>query len=100
MKEGFIAPPWPHKRGDSVRAEYLIERIEKEASLQSGLYYEIYEYRALSALNNILKALNATDKKTFIDTAAAYGFRLDAQTLAESSMAFRETMDQIWRDRV
>lgn len=29
-KTGFIAPPWPHVRGDSVSAASLISRIEKK----------------------------------------------------------------------
>lgn len=28
----FIAPPWPHVRGNSVSAECLIQRMEQEAN--------------------------------------------------------------------
>lgn len=100
MKTGFIAPPWPHVRGDSVSAVCLIQRIEKEANRSCGLYYEIYNYRALSELNGVLANLSAGDAATFITVAASRGFHLNESTLRDSSKAYQETMDEIRRDQV
>lgn len=43
FKRGFIAPPWPHTRGDSVSAISLIHRTSKNAGQSCGQYYEIYQ---------------------------------------------------------
>ena len=47
-KTGFIAPPWPHVRGDSVSAASLISRIEKEA------------HRGITKSTNIAPCANCT----------------------------------------
>lgn len=99
FKNGFIAPPWPHVRGDSVNAECLIQRIEKEANRGCGLYYEIYNYRALSELNDVLANLNAGDTATFQAVAASRGFHLDRATLIEAGREYQEIIAEIRREQ-
>lgn len=94
-KPGFIAPPWPHLSGDSVSAESLIQRIEKEAHHGCGLYYEIYQYRVLCELRSLLASLSAGDAETFQQAAAKRGFHLDDKTLQESRQCYHETLAEI-----
>lgn len=97
LKIGFIAPPWPHVRGDSVSAASLITRIEKEAHRGCGLYYEIYNYRALSELMAVLTNLSAGDAETFIRVAANRGFHLNGSAMGESCKVYLETIEEIRR---
>lgn len=99
FKKGFIAPPWPHIRGDSVRAECLIQRIEKEANRGCGLYYEIYHYRALSKLYGVLVNLSAGDAATFRTVAASRGFSLDSGALYEAGREYQESLADIRREQ-
>ena len=99
FKRGFIAPPWPHIRGDSVSAECLIQRIEKEANRGCGLYYEIYNYRALSRLYGMLANLSAGDAATFKAVAASRGFSLDRSTLIEAGREYQEILAEIRREQ-
>ncbi|ROH76244.1 hypothetical protein EC392_15900 [Lonsdalea populi] len=96
---GFIAPPWPHLRGDSVSAVSIIERIEKEAGRTYGQHYEIYHYHAMRELQQIQANLSADDADTFMKVAASRGFHLNAEALAASSMAFHKLMHDIWSKR-
>lgn len=95
FKPGFIASPWAHERGDSVSAENLIQRIEKEAHHGCGLHYEIYQYRVLSELRNLLANLSAGDAETFQQAAAKRGFHLDDKALEESRQCYHETLAEI-----
>ncbi|EOX8956954.1 hypothetical protein ACPW5J_004336 [Enterobacter hormaechei] len=99
FKRGFIAPPWPHARGDSVRAECLIQRIEKEASRGCGLYYEIYQYRVLEELSGVLANLDAGDAATFQEVTASHGFSLDESALQGAFQAYHETLSEIRREQ-
>ncbi|MER3868585.1 hypothetical protein J8865_25705 [Klebsiella pneumoniae] len=96
---GFIASPWPHIRGDSVSAASLISRIEKEAHRGCGLHYEIYQYRALCELNDVLTSLSVRDAETFRTVAADHGFSLSDNDFQESRMMYFETMDENRRDQ-
>lgn len=95
FKNGFIAPPWPHVRGDSVRAECLIQRIEKEANRGCGLHYEIYHYRLIGELRALLEGLNSNDRQTLTAEAARQGFQLDDTSAHESSLAYHNTLQEI-----
>ncbi|MCV6862044.1 hypothetical protein MZC50_09055 [Yersinia pestis subsp. pestis] len=95
FKPGFIAPPWPHITGDSVSAESLIQRIEKEAHHGCGLHYEIYQYHVLCELRSLLTSLSAGDAETFTQAAAKRGFHLDDKALKESRQCYHETLAEI-----
>ncbi|EKS9266615.1 hypothetical protein QC837_004556 [Salmonella enterica] len=99
FKPGFIAPPWPHTPGDSVNAESLIQRIEKEAHHGCGLHYEIYQYRALCKLRDLLTNLSAGDAEIFQQVAARRGFHLNESAMHETRKAYHETMDEIRREQ-
>lgn len=98
-KTGFIAPPWPHVRGDSVSAASLISRIEKEAHRGCGLYYEIYNYRALSQLMDVLTNLSAGDVATFSEIAERRGFHLSLDALDEAYETYLTLQSKIRRDQ-
>jgi hypothetical protein len=99
FKPGFITPPCPHVRGDSVSAASLITRIEKEAHRGCGLYYEIYNYRALSELMAVLTNLSAGDAETFIRVAANRGFSLDSSTRVEVDREYQKILTEIRREQ-
>ncbi|SYT49017.1 putative dopa decarboxylase protein remnant [Klebsiella pneumoniae] len=99
FKPGFIPPPWPHTPGDSVSAESLIQRIEKEANHGCGLYYEIYQYRAMRELQQTLANLSANDADTFMKVAASRGFHLNESAIRETRKAYHETMEEIRREQ-
>lgn len=99
FKPDFIAPPWPHARGDSVSAASLISRIEKEAHRGCGLYYEIYHYRALEALRALLPVLSAGDADTLCQCAAGQGFYLDDETRQASELVYRNVLNDIRREQ-
>jgi len=99
FKRGFIAPPCPHARGDSVSAACLVERAEKRAAQGCGLHYEIYEYRVLEELNDILANLSAGDAATFQAAAASRGFCLDESALQGAYQSYHATLSEIRREQ-
>lgn len=99
MKPGFISPPWAHTRGDSVSALSLINRAEKNAACGCGLHYEIYHYRVLDELQNVLTKLSADDAAIFLEIAASQGFRLDASALDEAWQAFNTTLVEVRKEQ-
>ncbi|MEP9269410.1 hypothetical protein [Enterobacter asburiae] len=99
MKPGFISPPWAHTRGDSVSALSLINRAEKNAACGSGLHYEIYLYRVLDELQNVLTKLSADDAAIFLEIAASQGFRLDASAINDAHQAYCVTLSEIRKEQ-
>lgn len=100
FKPGFIAPPWPHVRGDSVSAVSLIRRIEEEAARGCGLRYELYMYRALERLAVLLAGLNTADADTVREAFALRGFHLDDDALRHSERAYQNTLNQIRQEQI
>ena len=72
---GFIQHPWTRQRGDSMRAACVIEHIENEAMHGCGLYYEIYHYRVVCRLLQLMQTLNATDRITLTEEPTGEGLR-------------------------
>ncbi|MGP6457445.1 hypothetical protein ACRYSL_22565 (plasmid) [Enterobacter mori] len=99
LKPGFIAPPWPHLRGDSISAASLITRIEKEAHRGCGLYYEIYHFRVLDELQNALTKLSADDAAIFLEVAVSQGFRLDVSAINDAHQAYCVTLSEIRKEQ-
>lgn len=100
LKSGFISPPWPHTRGDTVSVLSLIRRTEQHAAHGCGLYYEIYHYRVLVELQNVLTKLSADDAAIFLEIAASQGFRLDASALDEGWQAYNTTLVELRKEQV
>ncbi|TDN48062.1 hypothetical protein [Scandinavium goeteborgense] len=99
-KAGFIAPPWPHLRGDSIRVLSLIRHIEKEASRTCGMHYEIYQHHALRELQDALTMLDADDAKVLAEISASRGFHLDEKSMQETNKAYRVILADIEREQL
>ena len=99
MKPGFISPPWAHTRGDSVSALSLINRAGKNAACGCGLHYEIYHYRVLDELQNVLTKLSGDDAAIFLEIAASQGFRLDASAINDAHQAYCVTLSEIRKEQ-
>ena len=98
-KKGFIKNPFSKNRGDSIKASVLVKKVSDNASKGCGLYYEIYEYRALSQLLQILEKLNTEDKLTFESESKKQGFNLDNKSISSSYISYRETMDEVYKNQ-
>ncbi|EEE2004516.1 hypothetical protein CI266_004950 [Salmonella enterica subsp. enterica serovar Kotte] len=96
---GFITPPWPHERGDSVSVRSLIQRAEKEAHHGCGLHFEIYQYRVLDQLKSQLAVIDAADVATFIEVAASCGYHLDDSTIQGARQAYEKKLEEIRKDQ-
>ncbi|HIE3619852.1 TPA: hypothetical protein ACXLW9_002918 [Yersinia enterocolitica] len=94
-KPGFIQHPWTHQCGDSMRAVCVIEHIENEAMRGCGLYYEIYHYRVICRLLQLLQTLNATDRITLTEEASQHGFTLDETSIKESRQRYSDVIREI-----
>lgn len=99
FKPGFITPPWPHTRGDSVSAKHLIQQLKNDANRGCGLYYEIYEHRLLSGLLDLHSTLSASDAATFRDVAASCGCSLAESDVQNARQAYSKIMDEIRREQ-
>lgn len=99
FKAGYIAPPWPHTRGDSVSAMSIINRILANAHHGCGLHDQIYEYRALAALMSAKDNLSAGDADILCQFAAGQGFCLDDNTFNQSCQAYHALMDELRQEQ-
>lgn len=100
LKPGFIVPPWPHVRGDSVSAISLVRRIEREAHHGCGLHDVIYHTRTLAALQALLPALSPGDADTLCQCAAGRGFHLDNIIFNESRQAYHALMAKLREEQI
>lgn len=99
LKPGFITPPWPHERGDSIKASCLIERFEKEAIAGCGLYFEIYEYRVRKELREIVDELSAEDAETLRLAASHHGHDIDDEAMDSCAREYQNTLQEIRKER-
>lgn len=99
FRPGFITPPWPHVRGDSVSARSLIRRFEREAHRGCGLYYELFHARVLDRIVALLDRLEAADADTVRETATLMGFDTREQALRDSDRAERDILIQIRQEQ-
>lgn len=94
-KPGFIQHPWTNQRGDSLCADSVIQRIENDAMPGCGLYYEIYHYRVLCQILQLLENMNAADRIIFTHAADRHGFSLDEASIQDSRQSYLETLADI-----
>ena len=99
FKSGFITPPWPHERGDSIKAAALIERFEKEAIWGCGLHFEIYEYRVVESLLAAASQMDADDVETLRTVALQRDHHLDEQSLEACRQGYRNTLAEIRKEQ-
>ena len=82
--DGFICNIHSRHPFDVIRADVVIQRLEKEANKGCGSYYEIYESRLLAMAMNWMERLPLTDRPVFMGAATKRGIML---TLAEEQRA-------------
>ncbi|NXZ90015.1 hypothetical protein HZI31_22775 [Serratia fonticola] len=74
--DGFVCNIHSRHPFDVIRADVVIQRLEKEANKGCGSYYEIYESRLLSMAMNWLEELPLNDRPALIGAAAKRGIML------------------------
>ncbi|MDB6375005.1 hypothetical protein [Photorhabdus bodei] len=84
--DGFVTNIYSRHPYDVIRADIVIERIEKAANRSCGCYYEIYASRVMSSAMDYLLNLPLKDRPTFIGAASQRGIML---TLAEEERCYR-----------
>lgn len=82
--DGFITNIHSRNPFDVIRADVVLERMEKQAHRGCGLHYEIYEARLLSMAMNHMAKLPLNDRPAFIGAAAKRGYMV---TVAEEARA-------------
>ena len=82
--DGFVCNIHSRHPFDVIRADVVIQRLEKEANKGCGSYYEIYESRLLAMAMNWMERLPLTDRPVFMGAATKRGIKL---TLAEEQRA-------------
>ncbi|WP_300002402.1 hypothetical protein [uncultured Cedecea sp.] len=85
--DGFVRNIKSAHQFDVIRADVVLERMEKQANRGCGLHYEIYESRLLSMAMIYLEALPLKDRPVFMGAASKRGYML---TLAAEEQAHRE----------
>lgn len=95
FKTGFISNPLSMTLGDSIKVEYFLKLIEKESSVGCGLHYELYTYRVISRLNELLTFLPPNDVEVVKLAAKQRGFQLDDDTLQISEKLYQNTLNKI-----
>ncbi|WNJ82253.1 hypothetical protein RJE46_24575 (plasmid) [Cedecea neteri] len=89
--DGFVRNLHSSNPFDVVRADSLIQRMEKQANAGCGLHYEIYESRLLGLALDYLCNLPLKDRPVFMGAASLRGIIL---TLAEEEKA-KEACDEL-----
>lgn len=89
--DGFVRNLQSSNPFDVVRADSLIQRMEKQANAGCGLHYEIYDSRLLGMALDYLCKLPLKDRPVFMGAASRRGIIL---TLAEEEKA-KEACDEL-----
>ncbi|MDW1200112.1 hypothetical protein R7J03_24840 [Klebsiella pneumoniae] len=82
--DGFVRNIHSRKPFDVIRADVVLERIEKKAGRSCGMHYELYQAHLLGGAPDYLDALPLKDRPVLIGAAAKRGYLL---TLAEEERA-------------
>ncbi|WP_323095016.1 hypothetical protein [Klebsiella variicola] len=82
--DGFIRNIHSRNPFDVIRADVMLERIEKKAGRSCGMHYELYQARLLGGALDYLDALPLKDRPVLMGAAAKRGYLL---TLAEEERA-------------
>lgn len=96
--DGFITNIKSRNPFDVIRADVVLERLEKHASQGCGLYYEIYEARLLGSAIAHLEMLPPKDRQTFIAAAEKRGLTLNEEDLERAEDARADVMREIRAD--
>ncbi|HHE4935429.1 hypothetical protein NY538_10505 [Enterobacter hormaechei] len=87
--DGFVRNIHSRNAFDVIRADVVLNRMEKLAGKSCGAYYEIYEVRLLGMALDYLAELPLKDRPVFMGAASKRGYML---TVAEEERA-TETYD-------
>lgn len=82
--DGFVRNIHSRNPFDVIRADVVLERIEKKAGRCCGMHYELYQARVLGDALDYLDALPLKDRPALMGAAAKRGYIL---TLAEEGYA-------------
>ncbi|OIX95197.1 hypothetical protein BFS14_15145 [Serratia fonticola] len=82
--DGFVRNLSSRHPFDVIRADVVLERMEKQASTGCGLHDEIYEAHLFDSALNYLATLQLKDRPVFMGAAATRGYVL---TLANNQRA-------------
>lgn len=74
--DGFVRNLSSRHPFDVIRADVVLERMEKQASKGCGQHYEIYESHLLDSALIYLAELPLKDRSVFMGTAAKRGYVL------------------------
>ena len=96
--DGFITNIKSRNPFDVIRADVVLERLEKHAHQGCGLYYEIYEARLLGMAIAHLEMLPSKDRQTFIASAEKRGLTLNEEELERAEDARADVMREIRAD--
>ncbi|HCB0135628.1 TPA: hypothetical protein MYL65_004304 [Klebsiella pneumoniae] len=82
--DGFVRNIHSRNPFDVIRADVVLERIEKKAGRSCGMHYELYQAHLLGGALDYLDALPLKDRPVLMGAAAKRGYLL---TLAEEERA-------------
>ena len=82
--DGFVRNIHSRNPFDVIRADVVLERIEKKAGRCCGMHYELYQAHLLGGALDYLDALPLKDRPVLMGAAAKRGYLL---TLAEEERA-------------
>ena len=82
--DGFVRNIHAANPFDVIRADVVLERIEKKAGRCCGMHYELYQAHLLGGALDYLDALPLKDRPVLMGAAAKRGYLL---TLAEEERA-------------
>ncbi|MDU1199065.1 hypothetical protein [Kluyvera ascorbata] len=90
--DGFIRNLDSLNPFDVIRADVVLERMERQANSGCGLHYEIYDARLLGMAMNFLNKLPLKDRPVFMSAAEKRGYILTAKELERADAA----CDELW----
>ena len=97
--DGFVRNIHSRNPFDVIRADVVLERIEKKAGRSCGMHYELYQARVLGDALDYLDALplkdrpalmGAAEKRGYILTLAEEGYAQEARDVLMSELAENE----------
>jgi len=70
--DGFVRNIYSRNAFDVIRADVVLERMEKQANQGCGLHYEIFQSRLLRMAMGYLEALPLKDRPVFMGAAGLH----------------------------
>lgn len=96
----FVRNIYSQNQFDVIRADVVLERLEKQAHKGCGLHYEIYQSRLLQDAMDYLDQLPLKHRATFIDSAACRGLELTLEEEQRAKQAGDKLMASLANDDI